>query len=233
MQAQSSTQGSVNVCMKAFIKSASGGGRSEQAHEWSADGTAMYFYRTEPTPAFMRNDANAGSAEIVVDGWNWIKENGAQVHPSKPKIIYSRMDRGNPVETMVRDMTTGTDSRFPALIFRARWSHSGDRIAASRPLGEQFPELVVCDESGIDCRSLGQNGWEPTWSGDDSRIYFQRPGPDGMEFFSVDVADLSVEEHGVLGPMNGIGTIYDVSDSGEVTWVRYDRGTGELWLTQI
>ncbi|MGI9234276.1 MAG: winged helix-turn-helix domain-containing protein, partial [Woeseiaceae bacterium] len=208
-------------------------GARNQAHEWSADGAAMYFYRTEPTPAFMRNDANGGAAEIVVDGWNWIKENSAQVHPSKPKIIYSRMDRGQPVETMVRDMTTGAESRFPALLYWARWSHSGDRIAASRPLQGQLPELVVCDESGIDCRLLGQNGWQPTWSGDDSRIYFQRPGPDGLTFLSVDVADLSVEEHGVLGPMTPIGTVYDVSDSGEVTWVRYDRGTGELWLTQI
>ena len=208
-------------------------GARNQAHEWSADGTAMYFYRTEPTPAFMRNDARGGPAEIVVDGWNWIKENSAQVHPSKQKIIYSRMDRGSPVETMVRDITTGSDTRFPRLLYRARWSHSGDRIAASTPSQDRLDELFICDESGVDCRSLEQNGWEPIWSGDDSRVYFQRPGPDGMRFFSVDVADLSVEEYGVLGPMMGIGTVYDVSDGGKVTWVRYDRGTGELWLTQI
>ena len=207
-------------------------GARNQAHEWSADGSAMYFYRTEPTPAFMRNDAQGGPGEVVVDGWNWIKENGAQVHPSKPEIIYSRMDRWQPVETMVRDMTTGTESRFPLLVYRVRWTRSGDRLVASIPSQDPFDELVVCDENGIDCRSLGQNGWEPRWSGDESRVYYQRPGPDGMGFFSVDLTDLSVEEYGVLGPLLPIGTIYDVSDSGEITWVRYDRGTGELWLTQ-
>ena len=181
----------------------------------------------------MQNDAHGGPAEIVADGWNWIKENGAQVHPTKPKIIYSRMDRVRATATMIRDLSNGTDTVFPELLYRPKWSHRGDMIAGMRHSQEQWDELVVCDEQGIDCRSLGQNGWEPTWSRDDARLFFQRPGPNGMAILSVSIVEGEVEQHGTIGPILPIGSFYDVSAEHEIVWVRYDRGTAELWLTRI
>lgn len=206
-------------------------GARNQIGEWSSDGSAMYFYRAEPSPAFMRNDARGGPGEIMADGWTWIKENGAQVHPTKPKIIYSRLDRGFASETIVRDLTDGSDTAFPVVLIGAKWSHGGDRIAGSQsaPQGE----IVVCAESGTNCEGLGQHGWDPVWSGDDRHIFFWQRRGDDLEIFFVDVADKSVVRQGRIGPIAPLGSFYDVSAQGHVAWIRYDRGIGELWLTSL
>ena len=207
-------------------------GARNAAHNWSANGNSMYFYRTEPAAAFMKNDANGGPAEIVVDGWNWIKENDAQVHPHKQKIIYSSLDRGRAVSTMIHNLSDGTDRIFATTLRQPKWSHSGEMIVGIKP-SESVLELIVCDEFGSGCRSLGEGGWEPTWSKDDSRVYFKRWMSDGYSVMSVSIDDGTVSAHTHIGPVLPTGGYIDVSESGEIAWIRYERGTGELWLTSV
>ena len=83
------------------------------------------------------------------------------------------------------------------------------------------------------CRSLGDSGWHVTWSADDSRLYYIRPLAGAHLIKSVSLADSSTTEHGTIGPLMDIGTFFDVSAEGEVAWVRYERGTGEIWLTRL
>lgn len=204
-------------------------GARNQIQEWSADGNAMYFYRTKPTPAFMKNDARGGPSEIVADGWSWIKENSARVHPSKPKIIYSRLDRGVATETMIHDLTDGSDAVFPIVLDSATWSRAGDRVAGNR----SDQQLVVCDEFGTKCEQLGQWGLGPIWSSDDQTLFFERFSELGLEIFSIELSDKSTTLIGEVGPILPAGLFYDVSRNLEVAWVRWERGTGVLWLTSF
>ena len=161
-----------------------------------------------------------------------MKENGAQVHPYKPKIIYSRLDRGRAVSTMIHVLTDGTDSLFPITLRQPKWSHSGEMIVGLKP-SESIRELIICDEFGSECRSLGEGGWEPIWSKDDSRVYFKRPTSGGYSVMSLSVDNGTITTHAEIGPVMAVGGFVDVSESGEITWIRYERGTGELWLTSV
>jgi hypothetical protein len=56
---------------------------------------------------------------------------------------------------------------------------------------------------------------------------------DGYSVMSVSIDDGTVTAHTHIGPVLPIGGFIDVSAIGEFAWIRYERGTGELWLTSV
>lgn len=201
--------------------------------QWSADGSAIYFYQQRPTTSFRKLSLGDGSMSELVGGWEWATHNNARVDSEGRRIIYTRLDRGNPVATMVRDLATDKETAFTVLLRQARWSHDGKLIAGTNVTGRQWSsaEITVCPADGGPCRMMTR-GHTPCWSTDDARIYFQRRGTltDGEELWSISRDGGDEKRVAILRPMQPIGPFYDVSLTGQIVWVQYRRGKHELWL---
>jgi hypothetical protein len=72
------------------------------------------------------------------------------------------------------------------------------------------------------------------WSADETAVYFVRGFGRRQELFVVP-ADGSTAERSVLdmSPLFPLGPFYDVTASGDVIWVRYEREASELWITAL
>lgn len=201
--------------------------------QWSADGSAIYFYQLRPTLSFRKQQIGSTQSSEVVAGWEWSTQNGAQVDPEGKRIVYSKLDKGTAVATMIRDMATGTESAFTVALRHPRWSPDGRFV-----IGEAIPgrrsdlaEILICPIEGTDCRKL-TGGYDPLWH-NDSRIYFYRESKlrDGEELWSISLTGKDEKKIMDLGPMHQIGNFYDVARSGLITWVQYQRSRNELWLS--
>ena len=62
--------------------------------QWSADGTAIYFYQLRPTLSFRKLKIGDEQSSEVVSGWEWGTQFGARVDPEGKRIIYTKLDRG-------------------------------------------------------------------------------------------------------------------------------------------
>ena len=203
---------------------------------WSSDGSAIYFYRQRPTTSFCRLSLRDSIITELVGNWEWSTHNHARVDFEDKRIIYTRLDRGNPAATMIRDLATDTETAFTFLLRHTRWSHDGKFVAGASVKGQGWSsaEIVVCPADGGSCRVLTQ-GYSPHWSRDDSHIYFYRGNTlrDGEELWSI-TREGTDERHVVdLNPMHPIGPFFDTSPTGEIVWVRYLRGKHELWLSDF
>jgi serine/threonine protein kinase len=211
-------------------------GKAEQnIHpHWSADGTAVYFYQQRPTTSFRKLSLSDGLISELAAGWEWATQNHARVDFEGRLIIYTRLDRGGPAATMIRDLATGTETAFTALLRQARWSHDGKLIVGSSVAGQQWAnaEIMVCPADGGPCRALTR-GHSPHWSIDDSRIYFYRRSNlrDGEELWSITREGADERHVAHLRPMHPIGPFFDISPSGQIVWIQYRRGRHELWLS--
>jgi hypothetical protein len=88
-------------------------------------------------------------------------------------------------------------------------------------------------ESGA-CRTVATRGAGPIWSGDDSRIYFERwKSIDSREVWAVSTdgenEKLIVERRHV----DPIAAFFDVSKTGQVVYVQFKQGQHELWMTDF
>ena len=199
--------------------------------QWSADGTSIYFYQFLPALSFRKLRIGDEQSTEVVSGWEWGTQYGARVDPEGKRIVYSKLDRGNVAATMIRDIASGSESAFTMLLRHARWSPDGKLIAGTNT---QTPDLELCPTDGSPCRRLTA-GVFPHWSAT-SRIYFFREWstfPDGEEVWSVSVKGGDETKVVDLHPMHPIGQFFDVSASGQIIWVQYQRGKNELWLAQL
>jgi hypothetical protein len=203
--------------------------------EWSADGKWIHYYRLRP-PSFRRIPAEGGEAEVLVEGWRFPSEHGADVDADNRRVVYTTLERGAATSARVRDLASGEEHLLATAILWPRWSPDGTRIvgrAADR-------DLVVCPASGEPCRSLGVEGTEPRWSDDGLAVYFvrysdyhgsresravplYRIGLDGSP--AVLVAELE-------GPSPS-HFFYDVSTNGEIAWASFVPGRQELWLAEL
>jgi Tol biopolymer transport system component len=201
--------------------------------QWSAEGSTIYFYQTRPSTSFRKISIRGGESSELVSGWEWGTHHGARVDSEGKRIIYSKLDKGNVVATMIRDLETGKETAFSLLLRHPRWSHDGNFIAGTDLSSGKWSlaEITLCPLDGGPCRKLTR-GNTPHWSADDSRIYFFRSGnlKDGKELWSISREGADERKITDLRPMHPIVDFFDVSPTGQVVWVQYRRGKEELWL---
>jgi WD40-like Beta Propeller Repeat len=206
---------------------------------WSADGSAIYFYQGSPTNTFRKVSAHGGASSEVASGWGWVTQFDAREDPEGGRIIYSKLDRGRPVSTMIRDVATGQETAFTMPLMHSRWSADGRFIAGGtldETLSKETPakgEVMICPVDGGPCRELTR-GFMPHWSGDDSRVYFQRVGnfEDGRELWSVSRDGGDERKVMDLRPLS-LAPFYDVSAAGLIVWIQFRRGNSELMLSDF
>ena len=205
---------------------------------WAGNGRSLYFYRSDRSGGqarFSRLTLDDGSVQTVVDGWDWSNANGASVHPSRPRILYSRLIGQTPVQTLVRDLDDGTDRTLDASFEYPRWSRDGRFVAGSRHVDARFPgDIVVCRADGSVCRMVAQRARIPVWSRDDARLNFVRGFGVAQELFSAPADGSGSETRRMsMAPLYPLGPFYDVTDSGDVLWVRHERDPSTIWLADM
>jgi Tol biopolymer transport system component len=212
-------------------------GKGEQnVHpQWSADGSAVYFYQHRPTTSFRKISLHDGGITELARGWEWSTHNHAHVNPDGTRIIYTRLDKGQPAATMIRDVTTGGETAFMQLLRFVRWSRDGKFIAGTKIKGEwSEAEITVCPVVGEPCRALTR-GYHPLWSTDGTLIYFFKISSmrDGEELWAISPDGVGERKILDLRPIHPIGQFFDVSSTGQVVWVQYRVGKNELWLLDL
>lgn len=208
--------------------------RDRSVHpQWSADGSAIYFYQQAPSLSYRKQQIGSNESSELVAGWEWSTQNSAQVDPEGKQIIYSKLDKGTAAATMIHDIASGSERAFTLALRGARWSPDGKFIIGASVPGRRrdLAEIVICPVDGTDCRKLTR-GFDPLWH-DDSRVYFFRSSNlrDGEELWSISLEGSGEKKIMDLRPMQPIGGFFDVSPSGQIVWVQYQRGKNELWLS--
>ena len=203
--------------------------------QWSVDGDIVYYYQTRPASAFARLDLVEGSAGAIVADWEWDTQNGAQVDPTNRQIIYSALDRGVPVATVLRQLDTGSETPFHTALKWPRWSAAGDRILGTQFApgeSEQNGRILACRVQNPRCRVLAE-GRVARWSADESRVYFTRLNSDRWQLWSIglDPADEPQLVHGDLG-LYEYNDFFDVGPNDLIAWVR-QRAHSRLWMSQL
>ncbi|MFZ0064024.1 MAG: protein kinase [Pyrinomonadaceae bacterium] len=212
-------------------------GKGEQnVHpQWSADGSAVYFYQHRPTTSFRKISLHDGSITELARGWEWGTHNHARVNPEGTRIIYTRLDKGKPAATMIRDISTGGETAFTQLLRFVRWSRDGKFIAGTN-VKESWSdaEITVCAVDGGVCRALTR-GWFPQWSSDGTLIYFYKVSSlrDGEELWAISRDGVGERKVVDLRPLHPIGEFSDVASTGQIVWVQYRAGKHELWLRDL
>jgi len=205
--------------------------------QWSFDGKAIYFYRIVPEMSFRKVPAEGGLSTKIVDDWNWNVEHGAHVDSSGRFIVYSRLDRGIPIATMIRNIKTGEEKVFNALLDRPRWSKNGEWIIGGNFKDANEPEgegVILCAYQNADCRQLTDVGLLPQWSQDESKIYFVRAFPKGQTLWMMDAKTETVPEQiSTMEPILPIGNFYDITTDNHVFWVRLEQSDSELWQMDL
>jgi serine/threonine protein kinase len=213
-------------------------GKNEQnIHpQWSADGSAVYFYQQRPTISFRKMSLHDGSINELATGWEWASHNHAHVDPQGRRIIYTRLDKGEPAATMIRDLATGGESAFTLLLRDVRWSPDAKLITGTKITGHQWSEaeIALCATDTAQCRALTR-GYFPHWSKDGALIYFFKTSglSDGEALWAISRDGVGEKKIGNLQPMHPIGWFFDVSWTGQIVWVQYHVGKHELWLVDL
>jgi eukaryotic-like serine/threonine-protein kinase len=194
---------------------------------WSADGLMLYYFQVQPKASFRKIPAHGGESVEIGPGWTWSTHNGARVDPEGRRIIYSKVDRGVAVQTMIRDIRTGMEAPAPfTLALRhPHWSSDGKFVVGRDSLGN----ITTCPTDGGACRPLTR-GWTPNWSMGDSRIFFDREGALGVNQVWSITRD-GKDEKKVADLENfSPGNFIDYSGTGQTVWVRSTARTSQLWL---
>jgi serine/threonine protein kinase len=224
-----------------FVVNADGTNLSQLTHgkgeqnvhpQWSADGSAVYFYQHRPTTSFRKISLHDGGITELAQGWEWGTHNHARVDPDGTRIIYTLLDKGKPAATMIRDLATGGETAFTLPLRFVRWSRDGKLIVGTKikePWSES--EITVCPVDGGSCRALTR-GYYPLWSSDGALIYFYKISSlrDGEELWAISRDALGERKIVDLRPTHPNGEFFDVSSTGQVVWVQYRVGRQELWL---
>ena len=211
-------------------------GTMDSVPQWAADGEHIYFYRFRPESSLRRVPSEGGPSSVVFDGWDWNRENDAQVHPDDASVVYSRLDRSVPVATFVRDIDDGRETTFGTVLETPQWSRDGARIAGSEYSDSQTPyagDIVVCSSNGVDCVTLADDAQSPMWSPDNDSIFYVRRTRTGQRLWARR-ADGSGEERELveLEPTGTPSIYFAVTPNGRIAWVRRERST-ELWSMDL
>jgi eukaryotic-like serine/threonine-protein kinase len=213
-----------------------GKGERNVIPQWSADGSALYFYEMRPMPSFRKISINGGQSSEIVRGWLWGAQTVAQVDPTERFIAYSQREKGIHVATVVREIATGKETVFRPSLDDARWSKDGRWLLGTDIPSDSraFGDIVVCSVATGACRKLATRGAWPIWSSDGARIIFQRwKSADASEVWSISFEGGDEKLVGELRPLGPLRTAYHVSPKGEIVYVRFNQGRHELWLADL
>ena len=204
--------------------------------QWSDDGQTIYFYQIKPTVSFRKISVSGGSESVeLVKDWEWGTQNHAQVSPDGRRIIYTKLDRGKPVATMIRNIETGNETAFTLTLRQMRWSSDGKFIAGADLSGGGWgkSEVAICPTDGNPCRKIAK-GYRPFWSADDSQIFYHSEGTsEGESVWLISADGGEGKKITDLQPMESIGHFYAVSATGEIAWVKFEQSKSELWMANF
>jgi len=208
------------------------GGKDEMntMPRWSADGAFLYFYRMRPTPSFRKIPANRG-ADIEVAPWSWDDHNGAQEDPTGQRLVYTLCERHNCLATVVRELSTGKESRLALPLNDPRWSPDGSSVVG--PLENR--QIAICPVSGQACTTV-TTGESPVWDPSGAKIYFMRVRASREQVFdlwSMDLKTHAEEQLASLGPFLLIQAFFDISRSRQVITAVRRQSRSELWLADV
>lgn len=217
-------------------KSVTSGKREENIHpQWSPDGKSIYYYNNYPDPSYRSISAKGGANKIIVEGWEWGTHTHAQVSSDNRRIVYTRLDRGRPIATMVREISSGKEFPLPLSITHLRWSPDGEFIAGS-DLSKgslESSEIVNCRSDGTSCARLAR-GYYPRWGKDGSEIYFYSGvESSGRALWVMPAIGGAPRKVARLSPMEEIGPFYSVSSDGEIVWVKFEQSRSEIWVADL
>jgi Tol biopolymer transport system component len=198
---------------------------------WSADGSFVYYYRAYPKTSFRKVAAAGGADTEIVPGWSWETHNAAQEDPAGRRLVYTFQQNNREVATMVRDLSTGQETRLGDILANPRWSPDGSAIAGSVP---NRWELRICPAAGGACTGLGK-GDLPVWDSTGSKVYFwrQRGDAPGRSLWSMDLRSRVEKELAALGPFSQVEASFDLSRSGQVVSTPFHEGRTELWMADL
>jgi Tol biopolymer transport system component len=202
--------------------------------EWSADGSALYYYQVRPAFSFRRQEL-VGGRSIEVAGWAYGRQNWAQLDPSGRAGAYTSVGTKGPLATLVRDLDTGRERPLALTLTRLQWSPDGQSIlgeSGNRETGET--SVAICRIADNGCTPVTP-GLAPRWSVGGRLIYFLR-GSDRSGWYHLWSAsrDGSGQRRIVtLGPFRNDAIHFDVSSDGRVVWASVHTGRQELWLSEL
>jgi len=203
-------------------------GEYNAAAQWSGDGASLYYY-SMPDHSYRKIPVAGGRSVEVIPSWVVFVQFGAQVDPEGRRIVYTVIEGNHAKATFVRDLGGGRETRLPVAMLAGKWSSDGTLLLGTLETEEAF----LCPATGAACTALGKaNG--AYWSGDNSRIFFHRPG------LSSDVAELWVmsrdgrDQRRVdeLHSMEGNSAV-SISRRDQYAWVQRRPGQQELWLAEL
>lgn len=203
--------------------------------QWSASGQHIYYYQTAKKNGFRKIHVGQKVSTQVAADWQWNVQNATRVHPDEKSMIYSRMDNGAPVATLIKDIVSGHERVFPNALDWPRWSDDGAQVVAG-VFDEQrtFGDIAICTMHSAKCKILAYKAHIPTWSDDKKRIYYVREDGSYQDLWSIDTQGTEQEQHLLrMGPLFHIGPFYFVSKDNEVYWIKYQIPRNELWLINL
>ncbi len=205
---------------------------------WSPDGSILYFSQDGPIPSLRKISLSGGPSSEIARGWSWDAYNGALVDPTGKLLVGSKMENGETVATIIREIESGRETVFAIPLRYPRWSPDGKWIVGtSRSTGKfrgMVGEISICSVATRACRQLTKGSSLPRWSGDGLIVYFLRHGKSQYEeeLWSISVTGEDEKQIGKLQVL-GLSTYYDVSPKGEIVYVRFNLGKPELWLADF
>jgi Tol biopolymer transport system component len=199
---------------------------------WSPDGRHLYYYQERPPPgSFRRIPVNGGDSTEIASGWRWTTHNAAAIDPSGTRVVYHRQVPGQQEMTLVRDMASARETVVsePGLqhLHNMTWSRDGQSIAGWR----HNNDIVICPAGGGACKAVVKGG-TPIWPGDQSRLYFFRPGSRTgvVDVWSAALEGKDERRMAEIGPLHPLNGRFDVFPNGDVLWSEFRQGRRELWM---
>ncbi|HEY7160001.1 MAG TPA: hypothetical protein VH815_02025, partial [Acidobacteriota bacterium] len=201
---------------------------------WSRDGSSLFFYQERPEASFRKIALIGGPSIKILENWTWENQYGAQLDPAEENVVYAKRKEGSVIATLIRNLKTGNERELAMALDDPRWSQDGKWITGYNSDNKKNDSVYICPSDGGNCRLI-TNGINPVWSGDNSRLYFQRKGnlEDGAELWSIPIDGSHERKETELRPMLPIQFFYDVSTADEILWVQSNPGTNELWLMEF
>jgi serine/threonine protein kinase len=207
-----------------------GKGEINALPRWSADGSFIYFYRSYPSNSFRKVPAAGGADSEVMAGWSWETHNSAQEDPSGRRLVYTLIAKKE-VATIVRDLSSGQETRLNETLETPRWSPDGLSVVGTL---QNRSGMRICPALGGACTPLAR-GQLPVWGRDGSTIYFCRPSSNRrtMDLWSLDVKTGRETQIAPLGPFVQVEVFFDVSRRGQVISTPFREGRTELWAAEM
>ncbi|MBV8201719.1 MAG: PD40 domain-containing protein [Acidobacteria bacterium] len=202
---------------------------------WSGDGRFLYFYEARLRFFFGRVPATGGPLQLLIPGWRFERQLGAQVDPAGKRVAYTQIQGFRPAATRIRDLGTGRETALAQPLLWPRWSPDGSALAGRAAAGR----LLLCPASGAACLTLSQRGHEPRWTRGGSEIYFSRyegkmsPLVETIGIWSVKPDGTGERHVAELPGVHFIHTFYEASPTGEIVWCEWRPGRQEMWEAQL